>query len=75
MLPADAYLPDGWTPNDNATVRSVFIIGPDKQPKLSMTYPMTVGRNLPRSSEHLMRFNCRLAKALQRRQIGRPVRM
>jgi alkyl hydroperoxide reductase subunit AhpC len=26
-------------------VRSVFIIGPDKQLKLSMTYPMTVGRN------------------------------
>ncbi|MCL4116146.1 UNVERIFIED_CONTAM: hypothetical protein GTU68_043886 [Idotea baltica] len=30
---------------DSATVRSVFIIGPDKQLKLSMTYPMTVGRN------------------------------
>ena len=45
MLPADAYLPDGRTPNDTATVRSVFIIGPDKQLKLSMTYPMTVGRN------------------------------
>jgi len=44
MLPADADLPDGWTPNDTA-VRSVFIIGPDKQLKLSMTYPMTVGRN------------------------------
>jgi alkyl hydroperoxide reductase subunit AhpC len=45
MLPADAYLPDGRTPNDTATVRSVFIIGPDKQLKLSMTYPMNVGRN------------------------------
>ena len=45
MLPADAYLPDGRTPNDSATVRAVFIIGPDKQLKLSMTYPMTVGRN------------------------------
>lgn len=45
MLPADAYLPDGRTPADSATVRSVFIIGPDKQLKLSMTYPMTVGRN------------------------------
>ena len=45
MLPADAYLPDGRTPNDTATVRSVFIIGPDKQLKLSMTYPMMVGRN------------------------------
>ena len=30
---------------DSATVRAVFIIGPDKQLKLSMTYPMTVGRN------------------------------
>ena len=45
MLPAEAYLPDGRTPNDSATVRSVFIIGPDKKLKLSMTYPMSVGRN------------------------------
>ncbi len=45
MLPADAYLPDGRTPADSQTVRSVFIIGPDKQLKLSMTYPMSVGRN------------------------------
>ncbi len=45
MLPAEAYLPDGRTPNDSATVRSVFIIGPDKTLKLSMTYPMNVGRN------------------------------
>jgi len=45
MLPAEAYLPGGRTPADSATVRSVFIIGPDKQLKLSMTYPMNVGRN------------------------------
>lgn len=45
MLPADAYLPDGRTPADSATVRVVFIIGPDKQLKLTMTYPMNVGRN------------------------------
>jgi thioredoxin-dependent peroxiredoxin len=45
MLPAEAYLPDGRTPADTATVRSVFIIGPDKKVKLNMTYPMTVGRN------------------------------
>ena len=45
MLPAEAYMPEGRTPADSATVRSVFIIGPDKQLKLSMTYPMTVGRN------------------------------
>ncbi|MEW9899221.1 peroxiredoxin [Chitinivorax sp. PXF-14] len=45
MLPAEAYLPDGRTAADTATVRSVFIIGPDKKLKLSMTYPMSVGRN------------------------------
>ncbi|MCL4140155.1 UNVERIFIED_CONTAM: hypothetical protein GTU68_014060 [Idotea baltica] len=36
---------DGRTPADSATVRAVFIIGPDKKLKLSMTYPMNVGRN------------------------------
>lgn len=45
MLPAEFVLPDGATPADSQTVRSVFIIGPDKQLKLSMTYPMTIGRN------------------------------
>jgi alkyl hydroperoxide reductase subunit AhpC len=45
MLPAEAYLPDGRTPNDTATVRTVYVVGPDKTLKLSMTYPMTVGRN------------------------------
>ena len=45
MLPAEAYLPDNPTPADSQTVRSVFIIGPDKKLKLSMTYPMNVGRN------------------------------
>ena len=45
MLPAEYYLPEGRTPADSQTVRSVFIIGPDKKLKLSMTYPMTVGRN------------------------------
>lgn len=45
MLPAEAYLPDGRTPADSATVRSVFIISPDKKLQLSMTYPMSVGRN------------------------------
>jgi alkyl hydroperoxide reductase subunit AhpC len=45
MLPAEAYLPEGRTPADSATVRVVFIIGPDKKLKLSMTYPMNVGRN------------------------------
>lgn len=45
MLPAEAYLPEGRTPADSATVRVVFIVGPDKKLKLSMTYPMNVGRN------------------------------
>lgn len=45
MLPAEAYMPDGRPPAHSATVRAVFIIGPDKQLKLSMVYPMNVGRN------------------------------
>ena len=45
MLPAEAYLPDGRTPADTETVRSVYIIGPDKKLRLTMTYPMFVGRN------------------------------
>ncbi len=46
MLPADeAGTSDGRTAATNATVRSVFIIGPDKKIKLMMTYPMTTGRN------------------------------
>ena len=45
MLPANAYLPDGRTAADSATVRTVFIIGPDRKVRLMMTYPMSVGRN------------------------------
>jgi alkyl hydroperoxide reductase subunit AhpC len=45
MLPANAYLPDGRTAADSATVRTVFIIGPDKKIRLMMSYPMSVGRN------------------------------
>ncbi|RMF34792.1 MAG: peroxiredoxin [Alphaproteobacteria bacterium] len=45
MLPADAYLPDGRTANDTATVRTTFIIGPDKKIRLMLIYPMSVGRN------------------------------
>jgi thioredoxin-dependent peroxiredoxin len=33
------------TPADNATVRNVFVIGPDKKVKLILVYPMTAGRN------------------------------
>ncbi|SEA82950.1 peroxiredoxin [Marinobacterium iners] len=45
MLPADAYLPDGRTAADSASVRVVFIFSPDKKLQLSMTYPMSIGRN------------------------------
>ncbi len=46
MLPADeAGTSEGRTAATNATVRSVFIIGPDKKIKLMLTYPMTTGRN------------------------------
>lgn len=46
MLPADtAGGADGRTAADNATVRTVFIIGPDKKIKLILIYPMTTGRN------------------------------
>ncbi len=45
MLPADAYLPDGRTAADSATVRTTFIIGPDKKIRLMLIYPMSVGRN------------------------------
>lgn len=46
MLPADAgETCEGRTPADNATARSVFIIGPDKKIKATLTYPMSTGRN------------------------------
>lgn len=46
MLPADAGVSsEGRTPADNATVRSVYVIGPDKKIRLILTYPMTTGRN------------------------------
>jgi len=45
MLPSEAYLPEGRTPADSATVRSVFIVNPEKKLQLVMTYPMTIGRN------------------------------
>src|SRR5882757_4951612 len=46
MLPAEEPgTSDGRTAATNATVRSVFIIGPDKKIKLMLTYPMSTGRN------------------------------
>ncbi len=46
MLPADAgTTSEGRTPANNATVRTVFVIGPDKKIKLMLSYPMSTGRN------------------------------
>jgi len=46
MLPADVSgEPTERTPADNATLRNVFVIGPDKKVKLVLIYPMTTGRN------------------------------
>jgi alkyl hydroperoxide reductase subunit AhpC len=46
MLPAEAGDScEGRTPADNATVRTVFMIGPDKKIKLMLSYPMSTGRN------------------------------
>jgi len=46
MLPAEEPgTSEGRTAATNATVRSVFVIGPDKKIKLTLTYPMTTGRN------------------------------
>jgi alkyl hydroperoxide reductase subunit AhpC len=46
MLPDDAGASaEGRTPADNATARTVFVIGPDKKIKATLTYPMSTGRN------------------------------
>jgi len=46
MLPAEVgNTSEGRTPADNATVRTVFVVGPDKKIKLMLSYPMTTGRN------------------------------
>ena len=45
MLPATETRVEGRTPADNQTVRSVFVVGPDRKVKMTMTYPMTTGRN------------------------------
>ncbi|MGH6893673.1 MAG: peroxiredoxin, partial [Dongiaceae bacterium] len=46
MLPAGAgETSEGRTPAQNATVRSVFVVGPDKKIKAMLTYPMSTGRN------------------------------
>ena len=64
MLPADAGdAAEGRTAADNATARSVFVIGPDKKIKATLTYPMTTGRNFA----ELLRLldSCRLTAGQQ----------
>ena len=59
MLPADeGDSSEGRTAADNQTVRSVFLVGPDKKVKLTLTYPMSSGRNF----EELLRVldSCQL---------------
>ena len=46
MLPAEAgNTSEGRTPAENATVRTVFVVGPDKKIKMMLSYPMSTGRN------------------------------
>ncbi|WP_299782031.1 peroxiredoxin [uncultured Roseobacter sp.] len=45
MLPADADDTEARTAMDNATARTLFVIGPDKKIKLTLSYPMTTGRD------------------------------
>ena len=76
MLPAEAgETSEGRTPADNATVRSVFIIGPDKKIKAMLTYPMSSGRNF----DEVLRLldSCQLTASTksQRRSTGNRARM
>jgi len=69
MLPASAGdSAEGRTPADNATVRSVFVIGPDKKIKAMLTYPMSTGRNF----DEVLRLldSCQLTA---RHQVATPV--
>lgn len=69
MLPADAGDScAGRIPADNATARSVFIIGPDKKIKAMLTYPMSTGRNF----DEILRLldSCRLTAT---QQVATPV--
>jgi thioredoxin-dependent peroxiredoxin len=69
MLPAQAGdSSEGRTAADNATVRAVFIIGPDKKIKAMLTYPMSSGRNF----DEVLRLldSCQLTA---RHQVATPV--
>ena len=69
MLPAEAGdTSQGRTPADNATARSVFLIGPDKKIKATITYPMSTGRNF----DEILRLldSCQLTAA---KKVATPV--
>ena len=69
MLPANAgETSEGRTAADNATARSVFVIGPDKKIKATLTYPMSTGRNF----DEVLRLldSCRLTAT---RKVATPV--
>ena len=69
MLPADTgNTSEGRTAADNATARSVFVIGPDKKIKASLTYPMSTGRNF----DEILRLldSCQLTA---KQQVATPV--
>ena len=69
MLPADeGATADGRTAAMNATVRSVFVIGPDKRIKLTLTYPMATGRNF----DEVLRVIDSM-QLTARHQVGTPV--
>ncbi len=69
MLPEGAGdTSQGRTPADNATVRTVFLIGPDKKIKLMLTYPMSTGRNFDEVLRTL--DSCQLTA---RHQVATPV--
>ena len=69
MLPADAGdTSEGRTAANNATARSVFLIGPDKKIKATLTYPMSTGRNF----DEILRLldSCQLTAA---KEVATPV--
>ena len=69
MLPADTgSTSEGRTAADNATARSVFVIGPDKKIKATLTYPMSTGRNF----DEILRLldSCQLTAA---KKVATPV--
>src|SRR5258706_7352615 len=71
MLPAEAGdTSAGRTAATNATVRSVFVVGPDKKVKAMLTYPMTTGRNYDKELRIIDSGQLTATHQLARRSIG-----